>query len=321
LKLEQECKLTNASPEEHDALQLLQQVNMLSARIPGFQVLKIFVRNEICSYYRYFGLPHIFFTFNPSLAHSPIFQVMFSNKTVDLSERFPVMPVGCERTLILAQDPVATADFFEFSFRALFHFLLGWDFNLGCSVADGGIFGFICAFYGTSEFTERGLLHGHFLIWLEGGLNPLAIHDCLCALTKYQSHFFEFFEQIIHHHLPDTEDVIDPKFEPCVQCPLCLPDVHAPLEVMEQWEAIYITEIKRCGEVLQHHRCHPVCHKYGNDNCCHFLFLHEIVEASLFDPETNSVVLMCCDANVNYFNPYILVFCRHNHDIKCILSS
>ncbi|KAG1769238.1 hypothetical protein EDD22DRAFT_771441, partial [Suillus occidentalis] len=24
---------------------------------------------------------------------------------------------------------------------------------------------------------------------------------------------------------------------------------------------------------------------------------------------------------VNYFNPYVLVFCRHNHDLKCILSS
>ncbi|KAF8573852.1 hypothetical protein K439DRAFT_1285269, partial [Ramaria rubella] len=30
--------------------------------------------------------------------------------------------------------------------------------------------------------------------------------------------------------------------------------------------------------------------------------------------------LMCCDANVNYFNRYILVFCHHNHDVKCILS-
>jgi hypothetical protein len=29
---------------------------------------------------------------------------------------------------------------------------------------------------------------------------------------------------------------------------------------------------------------------------------------------------MCRDGNINYFNPYILVFCRHNHDIKCILS-
>lgn len=44
------------------------------------------------------------------------------------------------------------------------------------------------------------------------------------------------------------------------------------------------------------------------------------METSYFDPETNSIVLMCRDGNVNYFNPYLLVFCRHNHDIKCILS-
>ncbi|KAF8227590.1 hypothetical protein L208DRAFT_1295885, partial [Tricholoma matsutake] len=35
--------------------------------------------------------------------------------------------------------------------------------------------------------------------------------------------------------------------------------------------------------------------------------------------ETSSVVLMCRDSTVNYFNPYILVFYQHNHDIKCIL--
>ncbi|KDQ09730.1 hypothetical protein BOTBODRAFT_73498, partial [Botryobasidium botryosum FD-172 SS1] len=38
------------------------------------------------------------------------------------------------------------------------------------------------------------------------------------------------------------------------------------------------------------------------------------------DPATNSIYLLCLDGDVNYFNPYILVFCRHNHDIKCILS-
>ncbi|KAG2128940.1 uncharacterized protein EDB93DRAFT_1095742 [Suillus bovinus] len=63
-----------------------------------------------------------------------------------------------------------------------------------------------------------------------------------------------------------------------------------------------------------------ICHKYRNDGHCHFLFLHEVVEASSFDAETNSVILMCQDSTMNYFNPYILVFCRHNHDMKCILS-
>jgi hypothetical protein len=50
------------------------------------------------------------------------------------------------------------------------------------------------------------------------------------------------------------------------------------------------------------------------------LFPHEIIEASYFDPDSKSIMLMCRDSTVNYFNPYILVFCRHNHDIKCILS-
>ncbi|KIK32987.1 hypothetical protein CY34DRAFT_100445, partial [Suillus luteus UH-Slu-Lm8-n1] len=80
------------------------------------------------------------------------------------------------------------------------------------------------------------------------------------------------------------------------------------------------TEIKRCGEVLQRHRCRPVCHKYGNEDRCRFQFPHEIVDVSSFDSETNSVALACRDPTVNYFNPYILMFCRHNHDIKCILS-
>jgi hypothetical protein len=76
------------------------------------------------------------------------------------------------------------------------------------------------------------------------------------------------------------------------------------IEELNQWESAFVTEIKTCGEILQRHVCRAVCHKYGNDNCCRFLFPHEVVEASYFDPETNSVVLMCRDSTVNYFNPY-----------------
>jgi hypothetical protein len=63
-----------------------------------------------------------------------------------------------------------------------------------------------------------------------------------------------------------------------------------------------------------------MCHKYNNEGHCRFLFPHEIVEHSYFDSPMNSVTLKCLDGTVNYFNPYVLVFCRHNHDIKCILS-
>ncbi|KAI6017870.1 hypothetical protein EDC04DRAFT_2942855, partial [Pisolithus marmoratus] len=89
---------------------------------------------------------------------------------------------------------------------------------------------------------------------------------------------------------------------------------------LKEWESILLAEAKKCGEALQQHQCHLVCHKYGNEDKCCFLFPHEIIESSYFKSETNSVVLMCQDGYVNYHNQYILVFCRHNHDLKCILS-
>ncbi|KAG1869165.1 hypothetical protein C8R48DRAFT_754190 [Suillus tomentosus] len=143
-QLERECKLSNLTSEEKSALALLQQVNTLSARIPGSQASKIFVRNEIRNYFGYFGLPHIFFTFNPSATHSPIFQVMYGDNSIDLSSRFPTMPTGPERAARLAH-------FFEFSFKCLFRDLFGWDFDHERSSESGGILGRIRAFYGTTE--------------------------------------------------------------------------------------------------------------------------------------------------------------------------
>jgi hypothetical protein len=111
----------------------------------------------------------------------------------------------------------------------------------------------------------------------------------------------------------------DENFEPCTQHPPLVPtDVSSPN--FKDWQDDLVYEIKSCGEALQCHECHAVCHKYGNEGKCCFLFPHEVVERSCFHKETNSVFFMCHDPTVNYYNPHILVFSRHNHDIKCILS-
>ncbi|KAG1841612.1 hypothetical protein C8R48DRAFT_620117, partial [Suillus tomentosus] len=150
-RLEREHNYSQLSTEEKLALKLLRQVNTMSARIPGSQASKIYVRNEIRGYFSYFGLPHLFFTFNPSAVHSPIFQVMYGDHAVDLSARFPRLVSAREHALRLAQDPVAGADFFEFSWRCCFEHLLGWDFKVNCSSPTGGLFGRLRAFFGSSE--------------------------------------------------------------------------------------------------------------------------------------------------------------------------
>lgn len=83
--LEHEKSYKKLNDEEKNALDLLKQVNTIASQIPGSQGSKIFTRNEIHSYHGYFGLPHIYFTFNPSAARSPIFQVMFADRSIDLS--------------------------------------------------------------------------------------------------------------------------------------------------------------------------------------------------------------------------------------------
>ncbi|KAJ8580977.1 hypothetical protein M405DRAFT_752507, partial [Rhizopogon salebrosus TDB-379] len=149
--LEKERPLKELNEEQHKALKLLTCVNTIQAKIPGSQAFKIFVRSEIRSYMGYFGIPILYFTANPSPAHSPIFQLMSGNECIDLSQRFPILIPTYERALRLAQDPVAAADFFQFSIKCIFQYLFGWDFTEEKSTIEGGILGHIRAFYGNTE--------------------------------------------------------------------------------------------------------------------------------------------------------------------------
>ncbi|PBK59365.1 hypothetical protein ARMSODRAFT_838291, partial [Armillaria solidipes] len=90
-------------------------------------------------------------------------------------------------------------------------------------------------------------------------------------------------------------------------------------EELEQFLRVFEQDVKYCGEKLQRHEHRKVCNKYGHDTC-RFQFPHEYVGESYFDAETKSVILACRDQMVNYYNEWVLVFCRFNHDLRCILS-
>ena len=121
----------------------------------------------------------------------------------------------------------------------------------------------------------------------------------------------------------------DPDYEPRVERPPCPPELvhvvdpsHA-LELVKQWDDTFLTEIKLCGEKLQRHSCRKVCFKsfHGSPHeKCRFKFPRDEVDASYYDESNQSVIFSCHDGTVNNYNPFILVFSRHNHDLKCILS-
>lgn len=319
--LEEHGKVTDLSAEQKKTLDLLKYVNTVSGKIPGSEASRLTCRNEILSYCASFGVPTLYFTANPSPSHSPLFQVMWGDTTVDLSKQFPKLVNATERAMRLAQDPVAAADFFEKSISLMFDHLFGWDFAQRRSKRSGGILGHVQAFYGTTEYTERGSLHGHFLIWLFGALNPSLLHQRLKENPSLDEELFHLFDNIIHHHLPDIEIDVPSTYEPRIERPPVVPDLtSASVEDIRRWQSEFETEFKKCGESLQRHKCRPVCHKYGNENTCRFQFPHKYEPNSYFDVESSSVTFRCLDPTINYFNPFILVFSRHNHDLRCLLS-
>ena len=167
------------------------------------------------------------------------------------------------------------------------------------------------AFYGTSEPTECGGFHGHFLLWLLGGLNPSDIHEKLKIDDSFKEWLFGYYEDIIHHHLPDVDIVMDMHYKPCVECPPNLPENCPNLNTIRlaEWNIFMDSEIKKLGDIFQQHKCRHVCHKYGNEKECQFQFPHDLKEELYFDTKTNSVVLKCLDPTINFFNRFILVFC------------
>ena len=88
-----------------------------------------------------------------------MFQVIWGDETVDLDAHFPDLVDAAERGIRVASDPVAGADFIQFSLDYFFTHLMGWDKDRKCSSDRGSIFGKLCAYYDSGEFTDRGFLH------------------------------------------------------------------------------------------------------------------------------------------------------------------
>jgi hypothetical protein len=210
--------------------------------------------------------------------------------------------------------------------RHIFQDLFGWDYSECKSLPNGGILGKLDAHYRVTELTERGGLHGHFLLWLKDGLNPSQIHSRMKLDPKFKQDFFNFFDDTIQYHLPDVDvnedELKGPDCEPRVEHPVAPPPVDFDITQrfdINTWTYQHMADLKRCGEKFQRHGCRKVCFKYGSLDC-RFMFPHDVVEAAFFDEETDSIYLTCRDPTMNYHNKWMVVYCRHNHDIKCILS-
>ncbi|KAE8193416.1 hypothetical protein CF335_g5594 [Tilletia laevis] len=301
-------------PDEAAIFSLLKKCELVSQHVPGSKAVMNRARADIRSYVGKFGIFQLFMTLNPSPLHSPIFQIFYGDTSVTLDTSTPTLPSASERAKRVADDPVSASDFFHFHLASVFNFLFGWDVRKSKSTPEGGLLGPLSAFFVVKEHTMRGQLHGHILIWLEGGLNPSDLRQRMRDQVEFRERYLAFMYDIISHELPNPSQFCSddhkhrhPRQELC-------PDPSTP-----DYMRLFEVDHKLLGEAVQRHRCQPTCHKGGQAGC-RFLFPHDLNKAPFFDVESSSIMPRVNDATVNWHNPSLLVATRHNHDLKSVQS-
>ncbi|KAJ7092460.1 hypothetical protein B0H15DRAFT_763978, partial [Mycena belliarum] len=129
-----QAKLENnpfAKPEtegEKAAVKLMKYLNYVSDHIPGSVGDVNTMKQEVKSKIICDGLPHFFGTVNPADSHNPIAQVL-AGRDVDLNTIFDALDSnqkeGGTRARIIAENPVAGAQFFHLMITKFLDIILG----------------------------------------------------------------------------------------------------------------------------------------------------------------------------------------------------
>ena len=110
----------------------------------------------------------------------------------DTKERFaPIFQSKSEKESFIADNPVASAQFFHFMIQAFIKHVLGVDAD------HPGLYGDTSSYYGIVEQQGRLTLHLHLLLWIRGALTPQEIQDRIMnPKSDFQKEMVEYLESV-----------------------------------------------------------------------------------------------------------------------------
>lgn len=165
-------RYVGTSPEQQAVLEVLRYVDLVGDHIEGSNGEVAKMREEIRAITRANGTPSIFFTLNPADTYNPLVSLK-AGKNIDVDALFSSPDssfTSFDRARALAENPVAGAEFFKLMIDQFTQVFLGSGRGGKC-----GVFGRVKFYYGVVEAQNRGSLHLHILIWLEGAFVCLIV--------------------------------------------------------------------------------------------------------------------------------------------------
>jgi hypothetical protein len=310
---------------EKAAGKLMNYISYVSDHIPGsigdVNDMKDQVRGKIvCD-----GLPHFFATVNPADAHNPIAQVQ-AGRGINLDSVFHALDSDNEeaktRARVIADNPVAGAEFFHLIITKFFDILLGAA--RGTKI---GVLGKVQGWYAVVETQVRGSLHLHILIWIAGAPpSPLGMKDLMNADQSFKDRLLAWYDDIIcQSFFPDTVPYVvrDNGINK-------LPVLSRPADPDIEGYSLSRNQLHRdlCETSGLVHVHNATCFKHipravqafiNSDKDCRFRLPRPLVSDTHFD-EDGDLVLRCENGDLNGHNPTITLALGCNTDLKQMAS-
>ncbi|KAJ7159003.1 hypothetical protein C8R43DRAFT_882218 [Mycena crocata] len=191
-----------------------------------------------------------------------------------------------------------------------------------------GVFGRVKHYYGVVEAQNRGSLHLHILIWLEGALSPKLLQEKVNENEEFKQRLFAWMESVFKHELPaDTRSISSPLASEQKKCLMVRPPHPDDPNFGIVWSQFLREVLDASGQVHGHNN---TCFKKTpfsitrlndgeRDRLCRFNYPFELVPESSMD-ENGKITLKRLHASVVGHNPTISGSFQCNTDGKFVGS-
>ena len=307
--------------EERKVLKLMNDVHLVTRQVPGSSGARVAMRNEVRALMHSKGMPTFFITINPADVYNPLVKLL-AGADIDVDNLLPgEEPDYWEQSILVARNPVVAARFFHTYMTAFIKTLLKWDPSV--PFPEAGVLGVVKAYYGCVEAQGRGTLHCHMLVWVEGGLNPTALHRRLQESdgAEFGKRLLVYLEDLIHTSIPPIppgcRSTDNSSKRPLTNRGFPLHMSSAEAERVRALDLYNV--VSACQRHMHSDTCYKYCDKNDPNKTCRFeLEENNVTPESSIDNATGVIVLQHLDGLVNNFNPTVIEAMRCNMDLKFI---
>ncbi|KAJ3572625.1 hypothetical protein NPX13_g4988 [Xylaria arbuscula] len=305
-----------------DITLLLRELFVFGHAQPLSNESRLLMRRKIQALCIRMGMPAIWFTVNPNDINNPVKMRLSVHRLHDhdkAKELLADLSGRYDRIALSTMDPVSSAIFF--------HREVSLFFDKYVRAGQESVFGRISHYYATVETNDRGSLHLHGLLWLDGNMQLPSLVDDMANPDEreYRASVVRYINSVFHECLDEEAGKATRQDRK---------PIHPVEETMNNTDALtsaFENEANYIAYCCQIHSHTYTCIKYSlkalaqkgsnrhSRTACRFKAPWKIVEQTGFT-EDGLLEIHRNHPLVNRYNKAMAVGLRHNHDISLILT-